>query len=216
MAGRMDRLIDAGEKLGLKGEDLAAFVSQQQAIEREERKLEHEERRRQEEAQRASAEDERREEARRRHEMEMMRLELEASAHGVRISEGGARGLNPKVPKLPVFADGTDELDNYLRRFERFATNSGWKETERVSYLSTLLTGRALDVYSRLPDSATDVYKQLKQALLKRYNLTHEGYRLKFRQERPERDESPSQFIARLLNYVKKWMSLAEVAGTGA
>ena len=207
----MDRLIDAGEKLGLKGEDLAAFVLQQQAIEREERKLEHEERRRQEEAQRASAE-----EARRRHEMEMMRLELEASAHGVRISEGGARGLNPKVPKLPVFADGTDELDNYLRRFERFATNSGWKETERASYLSTLLTGRALDVYSRLPDSATDVYKQLKQALLKWYNLTHEGYRLKFWQERPERDESPSQFIARLLNYVKKWMSLAEVADTGA
>ena len=27
----MNRLIDAGEKLGLKGEDLAAFVSQQQA-----------------------------------------------------------------------------------------------------------------------------------------------------------------------------------------
>ena len=27
--------------------------------------------------------------------------------------------------ELLVFADGTDELDNYLRRFERFATNSG-------------------------------------------------------------------------------------------
>ena len=134
--------------------------------------------------------------------------------HAVRISEGGARGPNHKVPKLPVFADGTDELDNYLRRFERFATNSGWKETEWASYLSALLTSRALDVYSRLPDSAAADYKQLKQALLKRYTLTDEGHRLKFRQERPERDESPSQFIARLLNYVKKWMSLAEVDDT--
>ena len=92
----MDRLIDTGEKLGLKGEDLTAFVSQQQAIEREERKLESEECRRQEEARRASAEeDERRDEARRRHEVEMKRLELEASVHAARISEGGARGPNP-------------------------------------------------------------------------------------------------------------------------
>ena len=151
----MDRIIDAGEKLGLKGEDLAAFVSKQQAIEREERQLEHEER------QRSAEEGERREEARQRHEMEIKRLELDASAHSVRISEGGAQGPSPKVPKLPVFADGTDEVNNYLRRFEKFATNSGWKETEWASYLSALLTGRALDVYSRLPDSAVDDYKQL-------------------------------------------------------
>ena len=32
----MDRLIDAGENFGLKGEDLAAFFSKQKAIEREE------------------------------------------------------------------------------------------------------------------------------------------------------------------------------------
>ena len=100
--------------------------------------------------------------------MEMKRLELEASARAVRISEGGARGPNPKLTKLPVFADGTDELDNYLRRFERFAANSAWKETEWVSYFSALLTSRALDVYSRLPGSAAADYKQLKEALLKR------------------------------------------------
>ena len=76
------------------------------------------------------------------------------------------------------------------------------------------MTGRALDVYSRLPDSTANDYKQLKQALLKKYNLTDEGFRLKFWRERPEMDESPSQFIARLLNYVKKSMSLAEVDDT--
>ena len=66
----------------------------------------------------------------------------------------------------------------------------------------------------RLLDSSAADYKQLKQALLNRYNLTDEGYRLKFRQERPERDKSPSQFIACLLNYMKKWMSLPEVNNT--
>ena len=45
----------------------------------------------------------------------MKRFELDASAHAVRICGSGARGTNCKVPKLVVFADGTDELDNYLR-----------------------------------------------------------------------------------------------------
>ena len=40
----MDRLIDAGEKLGLKDENLEVFVSKQQAIEREESQLERKER----------------------------------------------------------------------------------------------------------------------------------------------------------------------------
>ena len=154
MGGRTDHLIDAGEKLGLKSEDSVALVSQQQAIERKERKIKREERRRereelqrQEEARRASAEeDKHREEARRRHEIEMKQLELEVSIHAVIIGEGGAQGPNPKALKLPVFADGTNELDNYLRQFERFATNSGWKETEWASYLSALLTGKVLDV----------------------------------------------------------------------
>ena len=55
----------------------------------------------------------------------MCRLELGASAHAVRISEGEARGPNPKVSKLPVFANGTDDLGNYLQWFDRYSTNSG-------------------------------------------------------------------------------------------
>ena len=34
---------------------------------------------------------------------------------------------------------------------------------------------------------------------------------MNFRKNRPETGESSSQLIARLLNYVNKWMSLAEV-----
>ena len=104
----------------MKGEYLAACVSRQQAIkiESEEQKLKREERRRQEEARRSSAEDdERREEARRRHEMEMKRFELEASAHAVRISDGGARGPNLRLPKVPVFADGRNDLDTIYDDF---------------------------------------------------------------------------------------------------
>ena len=41
--------------------------------------------------------------------------------------------------------------------------------------------GRALEVYSRQSDEAANDYAQVKEALLKRYDLTKDGYRLKFR-----------------------------------
>ena len=41
-------------------------------------------------------------------------------------------------------------MDAYLRRFERFAKNAKWPAEEWATNLSTLLQGKALEVYSRL------------------------------------------------------------------
>lgn len=35
-----------------------------------------------------------------------------------------------KMPKLPYFKDGSDDMDAYLLRFERFATVAGWPEAD--------------------------------------------------------------------------------------
>ena len=43
------------------------------------------------------------------------------------------------------------------------------------------------------------------------YNFTEFGYRRKFRDAKPEGQESPSQFIVRLKNYLSKWVKLAKV-----
>ena len=102
------------------------------------------------------------------------------------------------MPKLPAFIDDKDDLDSYLQRFERFAASNRWaRETWAVS-LSALLTGRALDVYSRLPEETAGDYDRLKEALLKRYDLTEDGYRRRFRDGKPEKGESSEQFISRL------------------
>ena len=75
------------------------------------------------------------------------------------------------------------------------------------TYLSALLKGHALEVYSRLPVK----YDLLKEALLKRFNLTEEGFKRKFRTTKHETNEAPLQFVSRLENYLVRWIDLANV-----
>ena len=57
-------------------------------------------------------------------------------------------------------------------------------------------------MYSRLSEEAARDYGKVKIALMKRYDLTKDGYRRKFRASKPEVDESPDQFIVRLYRYL--------------
>ena len=144
------------ETMGLRGQEALQFIREQQELART---LRHEER---EEAERQ-----------RQHE-----LTLQQAAPG----NGQAQNGNErKTPKLPKFIDGTDAIDSYLQRFERLARTNNWTEDTWAVSLSVLLTGKALDVYSRLSEEEAISYVHLKEALLKRYNLTEEGYRNKFR-----------------------------------
>ena len=85
-----------------------------------------------------------------------------------------------RSPKLPVFSEGKDDMDAYLQRFERYAEHEGWDANCYGTYLGSLLSGKALEVYSRLPNSEASDYYQLKEALLIHYQLTQEDYRKKF------------------------------------
>ena len=75
--------------------------------------------------------------------------------------------------------------------------------------LSALLTGRAIAVYTRMSDTDANDYDKLKKALLTRYNYTEDGYRKRFREVKPETEETPDQFIARLKSYLAKWLELS-------
>ena len=143
--------------------------------------------------------------AKREHELELARL-----AQGRDVAERAElREDRAKAPKLPSFVDGKDDLDAYLQRFERFATTAKWEKTGWASKLSALLSGRALEVYSRLSEEAAQDYDRVKLALMKRYDLTEDGYRRKFRASKPEVDESPEQFIVRLDRYLLRWLELS-------
>ncbi|KAL3880536.1 hypothetical protein ACJMK2_032770 [Sinanodonta woodiana] len=99
----------------------------------------------------------------------------------------GQQDTKFKGPKLPPFDDNEDNLDSYLHRFERYATIQKWQRDNWSLHLSALLKGKALDVYSRLPVNDTLNYDALKEALLKRYELTKQGFRKKFKSSKPEK-----------------------------
>jgi len=125
--------------------------------------------------------------------------------------EGSVGKVVGKVPKMPHFDEERDFIDSYLGRFERFAETQKWKREHWAMYLSALLKGRALDVYSRLPSEQAGDYDRLNNALLKRYLLSADGFKKRFRSAKPELGEIPAQFLTRLDNYLERWIELAKV-----
>ncbi|GFO39875.1 retroviral-like aspartic protease 1 [Plakobranchus ocellatus] len=132
-------------------------------------------------------------------EMKLLQAKIEAGiiknkpdGSGARSSDAGA-----KHPKLPNFQDGSDDLDIWLTRFERFAESNGWSWEKWSSSLCALLTGRALDCYRWLSAEQAKDYDKVKEALMKKYDLTEDIYRRKFRTRKPAEGESPDMFIVR-------------------
>ena len=136
-------------------------------------------------------------------ELETKRLEATSRERERRTVANGMR-ISGRSPELRPFADGYNDLDNYLLRFERYAGVAGWEKQVWATQLSALLSGRTLEVYSRLSQEDAMEYDVLKVALLTRYKFTENGYRQTFRAAKPANHESPSQFVVRLRNFFYK------------
>ena len=124
------------------------------------------------------------------------------------------RTLSARIPKLPYFDEDKDDMDAYLQRFERYARSQGLQETDWATHLSALLKGKALEVYSRIPAEQALEYNVLKEALLKRFEMTDEWFRKRFRSCRPEVGETFAQFAGRLARYLDRWMDLSNTKKT--
>ena len=213
------------EDIGFEGKEILEYIKEQQKLDREERAAWREERKRADEAEEKRRADEIRfaqieaakeqakieaakEQAKLEAEKELkikeMELQAQAQVTASSATTPPPRNKDAKSPKLPSFIDEKDELDSYLLRFERYAENASWEKDTWAIKLSALLTGRAMNVYTRMSDADASDYDKLKKALLTRYNYTEDGYRKRFREAMPETEETPDQFVIRLKNYLAK------------
>ena len=195
------KLINLGKELGLAGETLLEFIKDREQMAREERAAIREDR---------------------KQELELKKLEEnildkqialeQAKKENVSQSGDTSSGHHSltKIPKLPHFDESRDNMDAYLERFERYASSQRWQTDCWAINLGALLQGKALEVYSRLaPDEAAN-YSTLKDALLRRYQMSADDFRKKFYKATPETGESAGQFMARLEHYFERWLDLTE------
>ena len=160
--------------------------------EREERREEREERRAlREELERRAKEDKEERQAREEREREE-RVKRENRIEGLK--------LTPLEDK--------DNVEEYLDQFERIAHIQGWEKKTWSNRLIPYLRGTARSLFFSLPEEETANYDQLRAALMKRFNLTAEGYRHRFRAAKKEVGESFTQFVVRLRSYFRKWVCL--------
>lgn len=148
------------------------------------------------------------------HEVEMLEKGSEVKGKFPLLGSGDKPLQNPKGPKIPAFDEKNDEMDSYLRRFERYAQAMQWKEETWATNLSALLKGKALDVYALLPATQALDYDELKSALLKRFDKTEDGFKRKFRSCRPEAGENFSQCAVRLGSYLNRWVEMSQIDKT--
>ena len=187
----VEKLMKIGETLGLTGPDLREFIKQEQDRERDKRAEERE---------------------RLKEEKELAEIKLKLES--VKLENQGNQNNdnqnnNIRPPKLPSFVCGKDKLDVYLHRFERYAVAQKWPVHVWAVNLSALLTGKALDTYSRLNEDDAQNYDVVKTAILQRYSLTSDGFRKKFRNSKPDSGETAEQFLIRLRSYVDKWIEMS-------
>ena len=149
-----------------------------------------------------------------KHIFEMERLAAEQNIKPAVQHKEDKTYVTAKTPKIPAFDEGKDEMDSYLLRFERYATAQKWKKEDWATNLSALLKGKALDVYALMPIEEALNYDMLKAALLKRYELTEEGFKRRYKKCRPDSGETFQQFTSRMKSYFTRWVDMSGINKT--
>ena len=107
-----------------------------------------------------------------------------------------------KVSKLTE----ADDIEAYLTTFERVMTVQGVVEEHWALWLAPQLTGKAQQAYAAMTTEEARQYDRVKAAILRRYDISEETYRQRFRAAEPKNGESPVELTARLRDVAEKWL----------
>src|SRR5215469_3480525 len=133
----------------------------------------------------------------REHQYKMLELQARMTVDSNKNEEINLPSRTEKM-LMPNFSEEKDNIDAYLERFERIGEINGLDIACWAFKLSTLLTGKATEVYTKLSKEDANDYNKLKEVLLRRYNMNENGYRLKFYECKPNMEEDPTQYIERI------------------
>ncbi len=139
------------------------------------------------------------------HQVTQMQLDLERTRVSGTTSDGTAARVKDQEPRLARLED-TEDIEHFLTTFERLAEVYQWPRGDWAIRLIPLLTGKARSAFVAMNPSQTQDYDQLKQAILKKYEISTETYRLRFRSLNTPVNESPQELYTRLKDLFCKWV----------
>ena len=87
--------------------------------------------------------------------------------------------VSKHIRLVPPFQE--KEVDKYFVHFEKIANSLEWPQEVWTLLLQSVLTGKAREIYSALSVEKSAQYKEVRQAILKAYELVPEAYHQKFR-----------------------------------
>ena len=138
-------------------------------------------------------------------------LEIEQQKNKTGQNSRESSAFDPsRVSRLvPPFKE--DEIDQYFLHFEKVALNLKWPKDCWTTLLQTVFTGKARQAYNDLPQKYSHDYEEVKQTVLKIYELVPEAYRLKFRSCQMNENEGYVEFMRSKERLFNKWVTSKNV-----
>ncbi|KAL2083717.1 hypothetical protein ACEWY4_021490 [Coilia grayii] len=119
--------------------------------------------------------------------------------------DSSGRSSHAFYPKLQKLTD-EDDIEHFLITFERIARACRWPRADWSFHLIPLLTDKARGAYVHMDISWDVCYSKVKAAILAKYDVNAESYRLKFRGLDVHPGESLKELYVRLKELYHKWI----------
>ncbi|CAM4509396.1 unnamed protein product [Caretta caretta] len=108
----------------------------------------------------------------------------------------------------------TEDLEEALSTFQRLCALHRIPDEQQMPVLLTRLTGKAREVFSELREQEALDYVLFKDSVLRRFRVTPESYRVKFRKFKMSNDGTVVECAHKLMGFVKKWVVGAKAQGS--
>ncbi|KAL6490140.1 hypothetical protein MHYP_G00004850 [Metynnis hypsauchen] len=115
------------------------------------------------------------------------------------------RTVLEREPKLQCLGEH-DDIEHFLVTFERVAVACQWPIVDWAVRLAPLLTGKARAAYVAMDSAEALDYEKLKDAIMAKFNINRETYRVSFRTTEGKGEESPRELYVRLRDLYHRWV----------
>ncbi|GFV96656.1 retrovirus-related Pol polyprotein from transposon opus [Trichonephila clavipes] len=149
----------------------------------------------------------------REYELEKLKIEASMMSNGFKRERNSQNeGIQEHVPVglqklMRTFDPKEGDISFYLILFERQARRVHIKEEDWVTNLVGLLPLEMANLIAREPEEKANDYEHIKGMLLKRFKLSPEAFKIKFKRHCKSAENTWRDFGFELANYFNEWIS---------